>query len=429
MSIINEQAIIAARNGGPVILLESQLRGHPDSQSNFLAAFPEYEIMAFGDSILFKNHIDKVEQWFDMNPWDALEWFRQKVPGWHFGYLGYDLKNFNENLYSKNPKIQDVPDLYFFKPGLLLREDIMTGEEEVLCDTFQVFESLQSIDEQVVMLKCQIGKLASNITYEDYERMVDEGKRHIYEGDCYEINLSHQLSGAFSGDSFGLYRKMKQFGPVPFGGYLYHDDFVVCCASPERFLLKSGKTLVSQPIKGTRPRGTTVKEDRDLIDELRNSDKEKAENLMIVDLVRNDLNKISQAGSVHVEKLFEIQSFKSVHQMVSVVKSIIGDGISAAEAVRACFPMGSMTGTPKISALQIIDELEQHRRGIYSGAVGYFTPDDDFDFNVVIRSAIITKGLLTYSIGGAITADSNSMAEWEETWVKSEALTEAIHGT
>ncbi len=427
--MIPKQAIIAARNQGPVILLESQLIGHPDSQSNFFAAFPEYEIIAFGDSILFKNHIEKVEQRFDMNPWDALEWFRQKAPGWHFGYLGYDLKNFNENLHSKNPIIQNVPDLYFFKPGLLLREDSMTGKDEVVSDTFQMFNSLKSIGSQTDAIKYQVGTLESHLSYKDYEMMVCEGKRFIFEGDCYEINLSHQLSGRFSGDSFGLYSKMRQFGPVPFGGYLYHNDFAVCCASPERFLLKNGNTLVSQPIKGTRPRGSNVNDDQVLKDELKNSDKEKAENLMIVDLVRNDLNKISKAGSVHVESLFDIQSFKTVHQMVSVVKSSIGDGISAVEAVRSCFPMGSMTGTPKISALQIIDVLEQYRRGIYSGAIGYFTPDDDFDFNVVIRTAIITKGLLTYSIGGAITADSDPEAEWDETWVKSKAVMEVIHST
>jgi para-aminobenzoate synthetase component 1 len=204
------------------------------------------------------------------------------------------------------------------------------------------------------------------------------------------------------------------------------DEISVCCLSPERFLGRNGKRVFSQPIKGTMQRGNTQEEDAALKEALRSSAKDRAENLMIVDLVRNDLGRIAKKGTVHVHDLFEIQSFGTVHQMISTVEAEteIGNPI---DIIQACYPMGSMTGAPKISAMKSIEELENYRRGIYSGAIGYIKPDGDFDFNVVIRTAIIRNEALYYSVGGAVTGDSDPLSEWEETLVKARALTQVLN--
>jgi para-aminobenzoate synthetase component 1 len=214
---------------------------------------------------------------------------------------------------------------------------------------------------------------------------------------------------------------MREIGPVPFGSFLQLDDISICCQSPERFLRKEGRSVFSQPIKGTSKRGRTPDEDELLKRALISSEKEQAENLMIVDLVRNDLSRIAKRGTVKVPELFAIQSFGTVHQMVSTVVAE-AEQEDPVTILQACFPMGSMTGAPKISAMKSIEKLEDYKRGIYSGAIGYITPEGNFDFNVVIRTAIIRNNDLYYAVGGAITSDSNAQKEWEETQIKARAL-------
>lgn len=221
-----------------------------------------------------------------------------------------------------------------------------------------------------------------------------------------------------------IYRKMRDVNPVPFGGFIQTDSFSVCSASPERFLKKTGRKILSEPIKGTVPTSENQEEDRRLKEILLN-EKNKAENLMIVDLVRHDLSLIAETGSVKVSKLFDIQTFGTVHQLISSVEATALSGISPVDIIKSCFPMGSMTGAPKIEVMKSIDELEMYKRGIYSGAIGYITPDGDFDFNVVIRSAIIQNKKLIYPVGGAITGDSEPDEEWHETEVKARAITRA----
>ena len=256
---------------------------------------------------------------------------------------------------------------------------------------------------------------------EQYLRIIRQAQHQIKEGDFYEINISHQLRMAFDGEPWRLYQRMKEVGPVPFGAYVQMDDLVVCSQSPERFLRKEGRQVVSQPIKGTAERGRTDSDDDALKTKLLSSDKERAENLMIVDLVRNDLGRIARQGTVKVPELFSIQSFDTVHQMVSTVKAEAEETDPIA-ILEACFPMGSMTGAPKISAMKTIEKLEGYRRGVYSGAIGYITPEGDFDFNVVIRTALLKEGQLYYAVGGAITSDSDPEQEWQETLIKARAL-------
>ena len=214
---------------------------------------------------------------------------------------------------------------------------------------------------------------------------------------------------------------MKRVGPVPFAGFMKLESLTVCSSSPERFLSRNGNKVCSQPIKGTIQRDSV--NEQNAIDRLLNSEKERAENLMIVDLVRNDLNRIAKKGTVTVSNLFEIQTFQTVHQLVSTIDCEVEDSTNSIEIIKACFPMGSMTGAPKIATMKAIERIEDYQRGIYSGAMGYFKPNGDFDLNVVIRSALIQNGKLIYPVGGAITSDSIPENEWEETFVKAKALT------
>ncbi|MEX0610423.1 MAG: anthranilate synthase component I family protein [Balneolaceae bacterium] len=401
------------REKGAVMLLESQMRGHSASKKSYIAGMPSAWIKAFGNEIEVME--GGITQRKKQNPWEALKQFRQKHKDWLFGYFGYDLKNFVEDLNSDHEDLTGAPDLFFMKPELLFEVDedstiwAIKGEFPVHSNGRKSSSSFDL-------------KLSHQISKSDYLKLVEQAQSDIYEGDYYEINLSHPLIFDFDGDSWPLYQKMKSAGPVPFGGYFSVDDFAICCSSPERFLAKKGKTVWSQPIKGTASR-TKGADEKQIIQKLLDSEKERAENLMIVDLVRNDLSRIAKKGSVRVRNLFEIQTFETVHQMVSTVECEVEEAIDPIELIKTCFPMGSMTGAPKIAAMKAIEKLENYRRGIYSGAMGYIAPNGDFDFNVLIRTSIIKNQKLVYPAGGAITSDSDPLAEWEETLTKARALT------
>lgn len=403
---------------GPVVLLESQSTNHPASQKSYLAALPDSTLLAYGNKIVGYEDENKV-QW-EQEPWEALKEYHMRSDGWVFGYLGYDLKNYTESLRSDNLDPVGAPDLYFMNPGLII-EITETG--------YSILKGAlpPDISNKVV----QTGKGYSLLNFRPgiserlYCQKIQTAQKKIKEGDCYEINLSHQMEGLFSGDSYALYREMREAGPVPFGAYISFENLKICSASPERFLAKAGERVYSQPIKGTIHRGKDESEDERLMQWLKNSEKNRAENLMIVDLVRNDLGRIAKKGTVKVGSLFEIQSFGTVHQMVSTVEARADDH-HPVDIIKACFPMGSMTGAPKVSAMKTIEELEDQRRGIYSGAIGFFTPEDNFDFNVVIRTAIIKGDRLFYSVGGAVTSDSVPESEWKETLVKASALVDAV---
>lgn len=411
---------------GAVVLLESQSYAHPAAQKTYLAALPQAEIIAYGSKVYTRKD-DVLEESSNANPWEELTEFRAQTDGWLFGYLGYDLKNYIEKLNSNNFDQIQAPDLYMMNPGLLI--EINPQSWSVLKG--EIPSEQYSNNGFPIMPNYTTGDLLPHITEEVYCGIIQKAKDDIREGQYYEINLSHQMKENFSGEPFGLYQDMKQAGPVPFGAYIHfedqQDEFGICSASPERFLAKQGNRVYSQPIKGTIHRGATGPEDQRLKRWLSDSEKNRAENLMIVDLVRNDLGKVAQKGSVNVSDLFEVQTFETVHQMVSTVEAKVSNR-DPVEIIKACFPMGSMTGAPKISAMRAIEKYEDYRRGIYSGAIGYMTPEEDFDFNVVIRTAIIKDDQLYYSVGGAITSDSEPKEEWLETQVKAKALTAAVSG-
>lgn len=416
----NSDALVRyfAEQEGEVILLESQSGAHPSSNDTYVAASPGASITAYDDRITIRRGGEEIR--FRKNPWTALQEFRSQQGDWMFGWFGYDLKNHIETLTSRNSDPVGAPDMYFMVPRFLLRIRRDAGEREVIRGRMPGVTQLESAGEAD---PASFTELKPATARDAYIRKIEEARRLIAEGDYYEVNLSHRLSADFSGSPYDLYRRMRAIGPVPFGAFLQVARWSVCCASPKRFLCKRGPVVFSQPIKGTARRSGDPAADKRHRDRLMQSGKEKAENLMIVDLVRNDLSRIAKEGSVEVPELFEIQSFGTVHQMVSTVRAEAGID-DPVEIIKACFPMGSMTGAPKISAMQSIEALEDYRRGIYSGAIGYMTPGGDFDFNVVIRTAVITAGRLYYAAGGAITGDSDPAAEWEETLVKARALTE-----
>ncbi|MEX2396847.1 MAG: aminodeoxychorismate synthase component I, partial [Balneolales bacterium] len=403
------------RQQGPLIFLDSQSQEHPSSQKSYLAAVPDASIEAFENQIVI-HHSGGERETYTSNPWEALKQFRKLYPGRHYGWFGYDLKNNIEKLSSENPDNVGLPDMFFMRPTKVY--EVEPGLNQIDKYNEQKVEKDTSGQDPL-----ELSNLRSGVTETEYLAIINKAKQLIEEGEFYEINITHQLQADFQGDPLSLYETMRNRGPVPFGAYIHYDKASICCASPERFLRKQGRVVTSEPIKGTSRRGVNRKEDMALQEDLRNSAKNKAENIMIVDLVRNDLSRIARQGSVHVDKIYQLQTFNTLHQMVSTITAEMDDKTDAVDAVRACFPMGSMTGAPKIRSMEYIEQLESYKRGIYSGAIGYFTEDDNFDFNVVIRTAIVKNARLSYSIGGAITADSDPHEEWEETWIKARALT------
>jgi para-aminobenzoate synthetase component 1 len=397
-----------------LIILESQLENHPSSRISFIAAKPKRSITAYGSAVEIVEGGDK--RTLEINPWEALKEFRSEKKGWLFGYFGYDLKNFGEDLKSSNLPLADTPDMYFMEPEILIKiEDgkikFLNGDVDLPSESRS--RSLGSIER----------KLTPLIDKDEYIKTVREIQQKIHKGDFYEMNYTIPMCGSYLGDPYWLYSRMREINPVPFGAFILHDKFSVCCASPERFLKKEGESIRSEPIKGTAGRSLDTEMDKINREELMN-EKNRAENLMIVDLVRHDLSKVSKLGSVHVSKLYDVQTFGTVHQLISVVESTAQAGSDPVDIIKNCFPMGSMTGAPKIEVMKITDQLEMYKRGIYSGAIGYITPEGDFDFNVVIRTAIIQNGSLFYPVGGAITSDSDPESEWEECMIKSRNVTE-----
>lgn len=398
----------------PLIILESQLKNHPSSGLSFVAAKPKSSITANGSTVEIVE--SGVKKTVEMNPWEALKEFRSEKKRWLFGYFGYDLKNFIEDLESTNLSLADTSDMYFMEPEILLK--IEDGKAEFLSDEtdFQTESGARSQGSMETRLTPLIDK-------EEYMETVQAIQEKIHQGDFYEMNYTIPLYGSYLGDPYWLYTRMREINPVPFGAFISHEKFSVCCASPERFLKKDGNSIRSEPIKGTAGRSLDSEIDKINRQELLN-EKNRAENLMIVDLVRHDLSKVSKLGSVKASKLFDVQTFGTVHQLISVVESMAQEGIDPVDIIESCFPMGSMTGAPKIEVMKTTDQLEKYKRGIYSGAIGYITPDDNFDFNVVIRTAILQDDSLFYPVGGAITSDSDPGSEWEECMIKSRNVTE-----
>jgi len=358
---------------------------------------------------------------------DQLEQFRKKHPDWITGFLGYDLKNEIENLSSVNSDSLKFPELYFFAPRHLVllkgnEIEIISDEPQHVFDCINAMASGKNESTPVLNIKSRFSKL-------DYLNTVEKIKQHINRGDIYVTNFCQEFFAENADiDPLAVFKKLNKISPNPFSAFFKWNNNYILCASPERFLAKRGKKLISQPIKGTAKRGSNIVEDQFIKEQLRNHTKELQENVMIVDLVRNDLTRSAKQGTVKTKELFGIYSFEQVHQMISTIVCELQDGITAVQSVKNTFPMGSMTGAPKISSMHLMEQFERSKRGVYSGAIGYFGPDDDFDFNVVIRTVLYNSAgkYLSFQTGGAITYHADAEKEYEECLLKAQAILEAL---
>ena len=345
-------------------------------------------------------------------------------PDLFLGYMGYDLKNQLENLSSNHTDSTDFPATQFFVPEhiLLFENDRLIIHSDSDPDKILVQIMQATVKEAVDPRESD---LTQDISRDTYIENVNLLRKHIYEGDMYEINYClHYALKNYGQPPALLYDRLTASSPMPFSCFFRLGDHYLVSASPERFLKKEGNRLISQPIKGTARRSQDPLEDRRITRMLRNDEKEQAENMMIVDLVRNDLAKSSITGSIKVEEIFGIYSFAYLHQMISTVTSTLAADTPFTSAIRHAFPMGSMTGAPKVKVMELIEEFEDKKRGIYSGAAGFITPAGDFDFNVVIRSLFgnLSNDSLRFSVGSAITYDSVPELEYEECLLKAHAI-------
>lgn len=360
---------------------------------------------------------------------DRLRNCWEERSSWLFGHLSYDLKNDVECLESRHEDHLGFPVLHFFEP-LHVLELLPGGALIITCldgDPREVFEAIKRQKPpsgNQPFLDSQL-KLQPRIGPAEYLEKIVRLQEHILEGDIYEANFCQEFFAENCRiDAPALFQQLNQLSRAPFSAYYRHDDRYLLCASPERFLRKEGALLTSQPIKGTLHRGRDAEEDLIFREQLENSEKDRAENVMIVDLVRNDLARSCVPGSVNVPELFGIYPFPQVFQMISTVTGQLREEVSFFDAIRWAFPMGSMTGAPKVRAMELIEDYEESRRGLYSGALGYITPRGDFDFNVVIRSLLYNqaRSYLSFQVGGAIVYDSAPEREYEECLWKARAL-------
>jgi para-aminobenzoate synthetase component 1 len=362
-----------------------------------------------------------------------LKEYYSTTKDWIFGYLTYDLKNDVEVLKSNNYDALGFPDLYFFQPKklyLLKGNQVEIQYLNCVDDELEAdLNTIKNIKEEQSDSLCSDIKIKLRIHKDEYFDKVNTMLTHIHRGDIYEANFCQEFFAENTCiNPLETYKKLNNISKPPFASFVKLQDKYVLCASPERYIKKEDDIIISQPIKGTAERSESIAEDNQLKTDLLNDEKERSENIMIVDLVRNDLSKTALKGSVEVKELCKIYTFDQVHQMISTVTSKVDVKTHPIDIIKSTFPMGSMTGAPKISAMNIIEHLEETKRGVYSGAIGYFSPNGDFDFNVVIRSILYNakKKYVSYSVGGAITAKSIPLKEYEECLVKAKAMREVL---
>jgi para-aminobenzoate synthetase component 1 len=358
----------------------------------------------------------------------SLNTFLDFNTDWIFGHFNYEIKNKIEVTSSPESNVSGFPDCFLFVPEtvLIFKENKLTigvinGDAPSIYS--DIISKLPASDHNYVV------DISNRISRREYLEAVAKLKEHIHHGDCYEINYCQEFYGYGEINPASVYSQLIKLSPNPFCAfYRIHDNYLIS-ASPERYLKKIGNKLISQPIKGTSARkGINSAEDEISKKRLKESAKEQSENVMIVDLVRNDLSKICEEGSVKVEELFGIYSFPNVHQMISTVTGDLKDDKTLSDVLKATFPMGSMTGAPKKKVMELIEKYEAGKRGIYSGTVGYISPEKDFDFNVVIRSIVYnsTSNYISFHTGSAVTASSEPKQEYEECLLKAKAILEVF---
>jgi len=348
---------------------------------------------------------------------------------WTFGHLSYELKNSLHHFPASRKDKIGFPGFFFFRPQVVI--EIRQAELSIYAPfPDEIFTQINNTTASSSFKPAAPIEPHPVIGREEYIQKVEALKEHIQRGDCYEINFCQEfIAENITIDPFSCFEHLMEVSPNPFSAYYRLQDRYLLCASPERFLAKKGNRIFSQPIKGTIKRDLlSPEEDEKLKEDLLHSRKEQSENVMVVDLVRNDLTRICKDASVEVDELFGIYSFPQVHQMISTVSGELKEGIRFSKIMEATFPMGSMTGAPKHRVMELIDEYESSARGIFSGSVGYFHPDGNFDFNVVIRSIMYNRSnhYLSYQVGSGITFYCEAEKEWEECLLKAEAIKKVL---
>jgi para-aminobenzoate synthetase component 1 len=430
----NDLASRFARMPGTVLLMSgggTDCAGH-----HILCARPWLSLSGFGRDMTISCGDTAIR--YEGDPFDALSMiiklYHLDDPGLDtpvgagiFGYLSYDLKDYLETLPRTSMNDLSMPGICLFAPSIIIIHDLKT-------DTLRLFIPIRALsgknflDEDIRAfrtilqtetlpqkdLSCIHG-LRSNFTMDDYTAAVNKVKRYILSGDVYQVNISQRFETDFSDDPFNLFLALFHENPAPFFAYINAGDHQVVSTSPERFLKLQGKEVETRPIKGTRPRGKTEHEDRSLRLELEQSQKDDAELSMIVDLLRNDLGKVCRPRSVHVAQHKMVESYRNVFHLVSIVKGTLDAGYNSVDLIKATFPGGSITGCPKIRAMEIIDEIEPNRRHIYTGSIGYISFHDTMDLSIAIRTATICHGKMIFSVGGGIVYDSDPQDEYNET--------------
>ena len=396
------------------------------------------------------------------NPFDVLNHFLEvyrleadspPVPfiGGAVGYFSYDLCHFIERLPTTAIDDLHLPECYFGFYDLILAFDNQQGKAYIISTGFPEMREQDRMKRAAQRLNEMKDKLAEmprrdteapltpvsspaaprslkeGFTHQEYMAAVEKARQYIIAGDIFEVNLSQRFEAELSITPYELYKRLRQINPAPFACYLGFDEVSVISASPERFLRIQGDRVETRPIKGTRPRGKTPEKDKALAKELTSSVKDRAENMMIVDLERNDLGRVCRYGTVKVTELAILEVFPTVFHLTSTVVGRLREGKNGIDLLKATFPGGSITGAPKVRAMEIIDELEPTKRSIYTGSIGYLSFNGDIDLNIVVRTFIIKEGKAYYQVGGAVVYDSDPEAEYQETLDKARALVHAIN--
>lgn len=413
---------------------------YDSARRSFLCLFP-YEILWIQNDQLI------------CNPWDALQEklsfsnLNSNFPEW-LGFFSYEIGAFSDADKQLTLPFSEFPQAYFQKCALILAVDHQSGTGRVRIMNEMLYlvgeeekEWIQRLSNELEWeaLAAHTKALKNDSSfpplyfstpmedYETYKKKVEFAQDLIHAGDIYQVNLSHQISLKGKRDPYQVFIKIAELNPAPFSAYMHLKNFTIVSSSPERFLRKQGDRLETRPIKGTIPRGKTKEEDKHNLETLLNSGKDNAELLMITDLMRHDLGKISAPGSVEVKKIRHCEAYENVYHLLSIIESRALAGLRPLDILRACFPGGSITGCPKLSAMEVIAKLEKRPRNIYTGSIGYFTGQGDFDFNIAIRTLLMTDEHINIQLGGAIVADSQPDREFAETLQKGASIFKALH--
>ncbi|MFH0256808.1 aminodeoxychorismate synthase component 1 [Vibrio rumoiensis] len=412
------------------MLLRSAADGHPNNRYDILVANPTAKLLTYGDTtqIHQKNNDEWQEEHSKEDPFTLLSHYQQTllpehpsiddVPfiGGALGYFGYDLGR----------RVEKMP--------ALAEHDIPTADmaiglyEWALIVDHQLKQAYfvgQNIEQHQAWLESQHSQPSkaftltsdwqSNMTKASYIEKFNTIQEYLRSGDCYQINLAQRFNAQYQGSEWLAYQALEESNHAPFSAFIRTDETTLISISPERFLELNQNVIETKPIKGTRPRSNDAKQDCQFAEQLKNAEKDQAENLMIVDLLRNDIGRVAQPGSVTVPELFAIESFPAVHHLVSTIRAILDKDQCASDLLRACFPGGSITGAPKIRAMEIIEELEPHRRNAYCGSIGYISRCGRMDTNITIRTLVAYRQQLYAWAGGGIVADSEAESEYQET--------------